>query len=71
MIDRREMRLNEMAVAMGAPINPRRKGGGPHTSGGDELLPSLRPLQNELTQKPIQKYVGRRDDEDDARRHCK
>jgi hypothetical protein len=27
----REMRLKEMAVAMGAPMKPRRKGPGPHT----------------------------------------
>jgi len=34
-IDIREMRLKEMAVAMGAPMKPRRNGPGPHT--GSEI----------------------------------
>jgi len=32
MMDRSKMRLNEMAVAIGAPMNPRRIGSGPQTN---------------------------------------
>ena len=74
-MDRMEIRLNEMAVAIGAPMNPSRIGSGPHTGASGRSM-SKREREGIVeetfarrTKEVVQYRVHRRDPKDDSRGH--
>lgn len=60
--------MNENAVAMGAPMNPRRIGAGPHTT-GSERRKVCYSQPNVLTEEIVNERVDGRDYDHDARGH--
>ena len=70
MIEAIEIKLKDIAVASGAPINPRAMGSGPHTGAkvSDESYVKKRRL---YTKKVVKNHVYRRDHENDLVRDRK
>lgn len=61
MTEARDIRLNEMAVAMGAPMNPSRIGAGPQTVSGIQIFVNAQSRSarsgRKLTKRIVEKSV--------------
>lgn len=71
-MDMSDTRLKEIAVAIGAPMNPKRMGCGPQTANHDQRCEVMMVIKIDLrTQKEIEDCVDRRNYKDDAGGYCK
>lgn len=72
MIEIMDIRLNEIAVAIGAPMNPSRIGSGPHTVRTERLSASIKWRnvgEAQRTEKVVEQRVHWRYPKDDSRGH--